>query len=141
MGKLIADGGVWLSPGQESFESMINQKRAFNRHTTTGAYMQVWYEGYYDENNFYVNEHYSPARRIAVTPIPFGDRDDGTTGKQLKATPYGERQPAFMQFHSITEMPMKSIISIYGVKYKVVQVDEYAAAGFHKVIASRILDN
>ncbi|MFZ4217058.1 hypothetical protein ACEV6Q_04230 [Enterobacter ludwigii] len=120
---------------------MINQRRAFNRHTTTKAYLEVWQPGRYDERNRYVDESYSPSTPIAVTPIPFGDRDEGIAGKQLKATEIGERQPAFMQFHSRTEMPMKSIITIYGVRYKVVQINEYAAAGFHKVVATRVLDN
>lgn len=120
---------------------MINQRRAFNRHTTAKATIQIWYPGYYDERNRYVGEHYAPAADIYVTPIPFGDRDAGTTGKQLKATEIGERQPAFMQFHSSKEMPMKSVINIYGYPYKVTQIDEYRAAGFHKVIAARVLDN
>jgi hypothetical protein len=119
---------------------LINQRRAFNRHTTTKAKIAVWIPGEYDASNMYIGESYGKYKNFTCTPIAFGDRDSGITGKQLKATEVGERQPAYMQFHSRTPMPMKSIISIYGVKYKVTEIAEYAAAGFHKVIAARIND-
>ncbi|MBI0275413.1 hypothetical protein I6H07_06135 [Hafnia alvei] len=119
---------------------MINQRQAFNRHTTTQTTISVYQEGHYDERNRYIDESLSVAVPFSCTPIPFGDRDSGTSGEQLSATDVGERKPAYMQIHSRTEMPMKSIINIYGIKYKVVRIDEYGRAGFHRVIAAKELD-
>ena len=91
---------------------MINQRRAFNRYTTASHTIQVYIPGYFDSKNNWVGETYSPPKRFRCTPIAYGDRDSGVAGQTLKATEIGERQPAFMQVHSTTEMPM-NLYSIY----------------------------
>lgn len=119
---------------------MINQRRAFNRYTTAKHTIEVYREGFYDNKNNWVGAGYSDPKPFRCTPIAYGDRDSGTNGQQLKATEIGERQPAFMQVHSRTPMPMKSILTIYGIRYKVVQLGDYTDAGFYKVVAAKELE-
>ena len=119
---------------------MINQRFAFNRFTTAKHFLQVYQAGHYDNLNNWVGDTYAPPVRINCTPIGYGDRDSGTNGQQLKATDVGERQPAFMQVHSRTEMPMKSLLTIYGLVYKVVSISDYTDAGFYRVIAAKELE-
>lgn len=119
---------------------MINQRRAFNRYTTARHFIQDYIPGYYDDKNNWVGDSWSAPRRFRCTPIAYGDRDSGTNGQQLKATEVGERQPAFMQVHSTTEMPMKSLLTIYGIKYKVISISDYTDAGFYRVVAAKELE-
>lgn len=119
---------------------MINQRKAFNRYTTAKHYLEVYINGHYDEHNDWVAESWAAPKKIRCTPIAYGDRDSGTNGQQLKATDVGERQPAFMQIHSRTEMPMKSIVTVYGIRYKVISISDYSDAGFHVVIAAKELE-
>lgn len=119
---------------------MINQRRAFNRYTTASHTIQVYIPGYFDNKNSWVGETYSPPKRFRCTPIAYGDRDSGVAGQTLKATEIGERQPAFMQVHSTTEMPMKSLLNIYGLRYKVVSISDYTDAGFYRVVAAKELE-
>lgn len=119
---------------------MINQSRAFNRYTTAKHTLELYISGYYDTENNWVGESYSPPKQIRCTPIAYGDRDSGTNGQQLKATEIGERQPAFIQVHSRTQMPMKSLVTFAGIKYKVISVSNYSDAGFYVVIAAKQLE-
>lgn len=119
---------------------MINQRRAFNRYTTARHTIQLYINGYYNERNTWVGESWGDPTPIRCTPIAYGDRDSGTNGQQLKATEVGERQPAFMQVHSRTEMPMKSLLTIYGIKYKVISISDYTDAGFYRVVAAKVLE-
>lgn len=119
---------------------MINQRLAFNRYTTAKFTISVYQNGHYDDKNNWVGESWLPAVKFRCVPIGFGDRDSGTAGQQLKATDVGERRPAFMQVHSRRVMPMKSILTIYGIDYKVIQINDYDAAGFYKVVAARVLE-
>jgi len=119
---------------------MINQRLAFNRYTTGKHYIELYIPGRYDDKNNWVGDSYGPKTRFRCTPIGYGDRDSGTTGQQLKATEVGERQPAFMQVHSRTYMPLKSILTIYGIRYKVIQLNDYDDAGFYRVIAAKELE-
>lgn len=119
---------------------MINQRRAFNRYTTARHYIQTYLSGHYDALNNWVGEGYSNPVPFACTPIAYGDRDSGVSGQTLKATEIGERQPSFMQVHSRTPMPIKSLLTIYGYRYKVVSLLDYTDAGFHKVVAARELE-
>lgn len=119
---------------------MINQRRAFNRYTTARHTLELYIPGYFDSLNNWVGESLSPAKPIRCTPIAYGDRDSGVAGQTLKPTDIGERQPAFMQVHSTTEMPMKSVLTIYGYRYKVVSISDYTDAGFYKVIAAKELE-
>lgn len=119
---------------------MINQRKAFNRFTTAVHEIEFYNQGHYDDKNNWVGDTYSAPVKFRCTPIAYGDRDSGTNGQQLKATEVGERQPAFMQVHSVIEMPMKSILTIYGIKYKVIQIADYSDAGFHRVIAAKVLE-
>lgn len=136
----MAAYGICWAEGFSWVPVLINQRRAFNRYTTTRMYLEVYQEGYYDDKNNWVGDTYAPKKPIRCTPIPYGDRDSGVSGQSLKATEVGERQPAFMQVHSRTEMPMKSILTIYGLRYKVISVSDYAAAGFFEVIAAKELE-
>lgn len=117
---------------------MISVRRAFNRHTTTKVLMCSPVGGYWDADNQWVKNAMGPASYIQATPIPHGDRDEGVFGEQLKANPELERQPGFMKFHSRTEMPINSLLSVYGITYFVTQHGNYSAAGFHMVIASKV---
>lgn len=119
---------------------MINQRKSFNRYTTAAHLLEVYQPGHYDELNNWVGDSFAPAKKIRCTPIAYGDRDSGVAGQTLKATEIGERQPAFMQVHSRTEMPMKSVLTIYGFRYKVVSVSDYEDAGFYKVVAAKELE-
>lgn len=118
----------------------MNQKRAFNKFTTGKHYIEVYIPGYYDNKNNWVGDTYSPKKKFKCTPLGYGDRDSGTSGQQLKATEVGERQPAFMEVHSRKEMPMKSILTIYNLRYKVVQIFDYSGAGFYRVVAAKELE-
>lgn len=119
---------------------MINQRRAFNRYTTAKHYIEVFVEGFYDNLNNWIPGGYKPAKKFSCTPIAYGDRDSGVAGQTLKATDIGERQPAFMQVHSRTPMPMNSMLTIYGFRYKVVSISDYTDAGFYKVVAAKELE-
>lgn len=119
---------------------MINQRRAFNRYTTARHTIQIYINGYYDDKNNWVGESLSAPKHFRCTPIAYGDRDSGVSGQSLKATEVGERQPAFMQIHSRTQMPMKSVITIYGIRYKVISISDYTDAGFYEVIAAKELE-
>lgn len=119
---------------------MINQRRAFNRFTTATHTIEKYQEGHYDNLNNWVADSWATPVPFRCTPIGFGDRDSGTTGQQLKATDVGERQPAFMQVHSRMPMMIKDILTIYGLKYKVVQLNDYTDAGFYRVIAAKVLE-
>ena len=70
---------------------MINQSRAFNRYTTAKHTLELYIPGYYDTENNWVGESYSPPKQIRCTPIAYGDRDSGTNGQQLKATEIGQK--------------------------------------------------
>lgn len=119
---------------------MINQRLAFNRFTTAKHSMQLYVEGHYDELNNWVDDSYSDPITFSCTPIPYGDRDSGIGGQKLMATDVGERYPAFMRVHSRKEMPMKSFLYLYGIQYKVVEVDNVSDAGFYVVIAAKTLE-
>lgn len=119
---------------------MINQRLAFNRFTTAKHTIAVYQEGHYDSLNNWVSDTYSDPIKFRCTPIPYGDRDSGIGGQKLMATDVGERYPAFMRVHSRREMPMKSILNLYGIEYKVVEVDNLSDAGFYIVIAAKTLE-
>lgn len=119
---------------------MINQRLAFNRYTTAKFTIRDYIQGHYDDNNDWVDDSWKPAEKFRCTPIGYGDRDSGTSGQQLKATDVGERQPAFMQIHSRREMPIKSLVYVYGIEYKIINHLDYTAAGFHVVIAAKTLE-
>lgn len=119
---------------------LINQRKAFNRYTTAKHTIELYVQGYFDDDNVWIKSDLEPPKPIRCTPIPFGDRDSGTNGQQLKATDIGERQPAFMRIHSRTPMPMKSVLTIYGIRYKVIQIGDYTDAGFYAVVAAKELE-
>lgn len=119
---------------------MISSRRAFNKYTTAVHQIEIYNSGYYDDKNNWVGEGYGQPIKFRCTPIPYGDRDSGIGGQKLMATEVGERQPAFMRIHSRTKMPMKSIITIYGIRYKVVEIDDYDDTGFNVVIAAKQLE-
>lgn len=117
---------------------MISVRRAFNRNTTTKVLMCSPVGGYWDDNNQWIKNSTGPAIAIQATPIPHGDRDEGVFGEQLKANPELERQPGFMKFHSKVNMPINSLLSVYGTTYFVTQYADYSASGFYMVIASKV---
>lgn len=119
---------------------MINQRKAFNKYTTAAHYLEVYIEGHYDDKNHWIPGGFEPPRKIRCTPISYGDRDSGISGQTLKPTEIGERQPAFMRIHSRSAMPIKSVITIYGLRYKVVSHFDYTDAGFHAVLAAKELE-
>lgn len=117
---------------------MISVRRAFNRYTTTVVLFAPALGGSWDLNNQWVVGQMGAVRPINATPMPHGDRDEGVFGAQLKANPELERVPAFMKFHSVENMPMKSLLCVYGTTYMVTQHGNVSAAGFYMVIASKV---
>ena len=137
----MAAHGICWAEGKSWVPVLINQRLAFNRYTTTGRpTLAAYIEGHYDNLNNWVEDSWEPPKKFRCTPIAYGDRDSGVAGQQLKATDVGERQPSFMKIHSRTEMPMKSIITVYGIQYKVIAINDYEDAGFFSVIAARVLE-
>lgn len=117
---------------------MINQRRAFTKHTTTKAYLQLFGDGYWDEFNEWVRGEATTATPFNVTVTPVGMAEDSSFGAILEARPEGERVQEYLQFTSTTEMPMNSIIYYRLGKYKVVRNAQYAAAGFYSVIGEDV---
>lgn len=117
---------------------MINQRRAFNRYTTTSVLFAEPIGGYWDADNQWIVNAMGPVIKINATPLPYGNREEGVFGEQLKANPELERIPAFMGFHSTHAIPIKSLLAVYGTTYLVLQHGHYEAAGFQKVIAAKV---
>ena len=117
---------------------MINQRRAFNRYTTTTVLYSPPVSGYWDNDNQWVTDAVEPAIKIIATPLPYGNRDEGVFGEQLQARPELERVPAFMGFHTTMSLPIKSLIMVYGTTYIILQVGHYDAAGFQKHIGAKV---
>ena len=117
---------------------MINQRRAFNRYTTTTVLYSPPINGYWDDDNQWVTDAVEPAIKIIATPLPYGNRDEGVFGEQLQARPELERVPAFMGFHTTMSLPIKSLIMVYGTTYIILQVGHYDAAGFQKHIGAKV---
>lgn len=117
---------------------MINQRRAFNRYTTTDVLFAEPIGGYWDADNQWVVNAMGPVIKITATPLPYGNREEGVFGEQLKANPELERIPAFMGFHSTHSIPIRSLLSVYDTTYMVLQHGHYEAAGFQKVIAAKV---
>jgi hypothetical protein len=117
---------------------LISVRRAFNRYTTTPVLFAAALGGSWDANNQWVVGSMGEVTAINATPIPHGDRDEGVFGAQLKANPELERVPAFMKFHSTVDMPMKSLLCVYGTTYMVTQHGDVSAAGYYMVIASKV---
>lgn len=117
---------------------MINQRRAFNRYTTTNVLFAEPIGGYWDADNQWVVNAMGPVVSIKATPIPYGNRDEGVFGEQLKANPELERIPAFMGFHSTHILPINSLVCVYGTTYLITQHGHYDDMGFSKVIGSKV---
>lgn len=117
---------------------LISVRRAFNRYTTTPVLYSPAIGGTWDADNQWIVNAMGPVTTIQATPIPHGDRDEGVFGAQLKANPELERVPAFMKFHSTVDMPMKSLLCVYGTTYMVTQHGDVSAAGYYMVIASKV---
>lgn len=117
---------------------MINQRRAFNRYTTTDVLYSPPVTGYWDDDNQWVTDAVEPAVKIKATPLPYGNRDEGVFGEQLQARPELERIPAFMGFHTTMSLPIKSLVMVYGTTYILLQVGHYDAAGFQKHIGAKV---
>ena len=120
---------------------MINMYDAFSGDTTTPVQYFKKRSGYYDEDNHWVDEGFEDPIVINVTPMPFGDRDAGIAGIELKAKTTGERTPAFMKFTGRSELQLNDRIQIYGLTYKLVKHLRHTAAGFNIVIGTTILED
>lgn len=119
---------------------MISVRRAFTRHTTLKGYLQTFQEGSWDENNMWIEGVMSRPMPFSVTATPTGSADEGSYGARLSAEQTGERIKAFMQLTSRTEMPMKSIVTIYGIKYKVVRIGDYNESGYFTCVGESVSD-
>ncbi|MGL4483429.1 MAG: hypothetical protein ACRCUS_00610 [Anaerovoracaceae bacterium] len=117
---------------------MIKMRRAFNRHTTTTCYLQLSGEGFWDDNNEWVEGVATPPQPFMATATPVGMNSVDSFGTTLEARPEGERSSTYLQFTSKMQMPMKAIIFYKEFKFKIVRVAEYSAAGFYSVIAENI---
>lgn len=117
---------------------MIKMRRAFTKHTTTRAYLSLEAEGYWDDNNEWVDGAQSPLVPFNATVTPVGMADYSSFGHVLDALPEGERVQSYLQFTSLTEMPINSFIHYLGGKYKIIRDAEYTAADFYSVIAENV---
>lgn len=117
---------------------MINMKRAFTRHTTVVAYLELSGEGYFNEYNEWEKGTASELQPIRATITPAGMADQAVFGTLLEARPEGERIAKYLQISSTTEMPINSKIFYLEGIYKVVRLSDYRAAGFHTVIAEDV---
>lgn len=119
---------------------MINQRLAFNKYTTISILYEEYVEGVYDENNIWTGDSWLPPISIKATPLPYGDRESGVTGQMLKALDVGERYPGFIRVWSTKDMLMKSYLTIYSIRYQVIQYGDFSGAGFYSVIATKELE-
>ena len=117
---------------------MISMRRAFTRNTTTIAYQSLKGEGYWDEDNVWVQGVETTPQPFMVTATPVGMSDYASFGSTLEALPEGERVSTYLQFSSPTEMPINTFIYYKEFKFKVVRAAEYSAAGFYSVIGENI---
>ena len=120
---------------------MISMWDAFSGDTTIPVQLSTLIDGAYDDDNHWISGGYAAPIVINVTPIPFGDRDAGIAGIELKAKTTGERRPAFMKFTGRTELNLKDRITVYGKTYKIVKKLDYTGAGFYACIGSTILED
>ena len=114
---------------------------AFSGDTTTPVRYFKKLEGSYDEDNSWVGGGFAPPEIISVTPMPFGDREAGIAGQELKAKSTGERVPAFMKFTGTRMLDLNDRIELYGLTYKIVKHLRHTAAGFNAVVGSTILED
>tara|TARA_R110000850_G_scaffold25099_7_gene72728 strand:- start:715 stop:1083 length:369 start_codon:yes stop_codon:yes gene_type:complete len=117
---------------------MINMYDAFSGDTTTPVQYFKKLDGYYDGDNHWVDEGFEEPTIINVTPMPFGDRDAGIAGIELKAKTTGERIPAFMKFTGVYELQINDRITIYGLTYKLIKRMRHTSAGFNIMIGATI---
>lgn len=120
---------------------MISLHDAFTGDTTTAVRYHKKKEGFYDEDNHWVPEGFEDAVVISVTPMPFGDKDAGIAGIELKAKTTGERTPAYMKFTGITPININDRIELYGDTYKIVKRLKHRASGFSIVVGATILED
>ena len=120
---------------------MINMFDAFSGDTTTLVRFHKRLGGYWDEDNHWVDEGFEEPIVISATPMPFGDRDAGIAGIELKAKTTGERTPAFMKFTTRTKLSLNDRVEVYGLTYKLVKELVHQASGFYIMIGSTILED
>lgn len=120
---------------------MINLYDAFSGDTTAPVRFYKKLGGYWDEDNHWVDEGFEEPIVINATPMPFGDRDAGIAGIELKAKTTGERTPAFMKFTTRTEITIGDRMELYGLTYKLVKEIKHKASGFYIMIGSTILED
>jgi hypothetical protein len=117
---------------------MISVRRAFTGLTTTSVWFQTEVGGSYDPDNNWVEGGFTIPVEIHVTPLPYGNREDGILGDQLQATTVGERVPSYFQIHSPQEVPINSYLTIYGQIYKIIRDGKYVAAGYWATLGERV---
>lgn len=120
---------------------MISLYDAFSGDTTVPVQYFKRIAGSYDSDNHWVDEGYEAPTVINVTPMPFGDRDAGIAGIELKAKTTGERTPAFMKFTGRAELQINDRITVYGLTYKLVKHMRHTASGFNIMIGATILED
>lgn len=120
---------------------MISMHDAFTGDTTIPVRYFKSLSGYYDEDNHWVDEGFEDPVIIHATPIPYGDRQAGISGTELKAKTTGERQPAFMKFTTTFELELNDRVESYGLTYKIMKKGDYTGAGFYKCIGTTILED
>lgn len=117
---------------------MINLFDAFGGDTTTPVRYHKRIVGHYDDDNHWIAAGYEDPAVISVTPMPFGDRDAGIAGIELKAKTTGERTPAFMKFTGRTPMKVNDKVEVYGDTYKLLKELKHEASGFYIMIGATV---
>ncbi len=117
---------------------MISVRRAFTGLTTTMVWFQTELGGSYDPDNNWIQGGFTDAVEIAVTPLPYGNREDGILGDQLIPTTKGERFPSYFQIHTPTFVPINSYLTIYGQIYKIIRDGKFEAAGYWATLGERV---
>jgi len=109
---------------------MIQMHQAFSSYTTTTVSLYRYIDGYWNEENQWMEGGYDNPVDISATPIPIGERQTGTHGETLSPDPTGERVPASMKFTSQTQLNLKDVISYVGIDYKMSRKGDFSAAGY-----------
>jgi hypothetical protein len=117
---------------------MISVRRAFTGLTTAFVWFQTEVGAAYDLNNVWVRGGFTDPVEIPVTPLPYGNREDGILGDQLIPSTKGERHPSYFQIHSTMHVPINSFLTIYGQIYKIIRDGKYEAAGYWATLGERV---
>lgn len=116
----------------------MNMRRAFNSKTTIKGNISYRLDGAWDSKNNWIEGGLTVPKKFSVTPTPSGNRDDAAYGDSLQARPELERIPSHMKFVSRLDMPVNSIVEVYGNTYKITKRGNYMGYGFFSAVGALV---